>query len=107
MFFKNKIVTLITVATLIRFIIALSIDLGNDEVYYITYAKQLQWNYFDHPPLVALLIRLSTFNLTITSDFFIRLGPAKYTEFFYGLVLVFIFYFTTENSFPILIYTYL
>lgn len=75
MFFKNKIVNLITVATLIRFIIALSIDLGNDEVYYITYAKQLQWNYFDHPPLVALLIRLSTFNLTITSDFFIRLGP--------------------------------
>jgi len=74
MFFKNKIASLILVATLIRCIIACSIGLGNDEVYYVTYARHLQWNYFDHPPLVALLIRLTTFNLTFTNDFFIRLG---------------------------------
>jgi 4-amino-4-deoxy-L-arabinose transferase-like glycosyltransferase len=75
MFLKNKIVILIVVATIIRCIIALTIDLGNDEVYYINYAHHLQWNYFDHPPMVALLIKLTTLNLGLTSDFFIRLGP--------------------------------
>lgn len=29
-----------------------------DEAYYWTYAHQLDWGYFDHPPMVALLIRL-------------------------------------------------
>ena len=74
MFLKNKIASLILVATILRCIIALTIDLGNDEVYYINYAHHLQWNYFDHPPMVALLIKLTTLNLGITSDFFIRLG---------------------------------
>jgi hypothetical protein len=74
MFLKNKIASLILVATIIRCIIALTVDLGNDEVYYINYAHHLQWNYFDHPPMVALLIKLTTLNLGITSDFFIRFG---------------------------------
>jgi len=89
MFLKNKIASLILVATIIRFIIALTIDLGNDEVYYITYARHLQWNYFDHPPFVALLIKLTSLNLTLTSDFFIRLGPillaAVNTYFIYAI----------------------
>lgn len=72
---KNKLYWLIAIATLIRFIVAISIDLGNDEVYYLTYAQHLQWNYFDHPPMVALLIRLTALNLLFTSEFFIRLGP--------------------------------
>ena len=89
MFLKNKIAGLILAATIIRFIIALTIDLGNDEVYYITYARHLQWNYFDHPPFVALLIKLTSLNLTLTSDFFIRLGPillaAINTYFIYAI----------------------
>ena len=32
-----------------------------DEAYYWHYAKNLTWGYFDHPPLVALLVRLSSF----------------------------------------------
>ena len=55
-------------------IVAGSLELGNDEVYYQAYAQHLQWNYFDHPPLVALLIRLSTGNLFFQHEFFIRLG---------------------------------
>ncbi len=89
MFLKNKIASLILVATIIRFIIALTIDLGNDEVYYIAYARHLQWNYFDHPPFVALLIKLTSLNLTLTSDFFIRLGSmllaAVNTYFIYAI----------------------
>ena len=72
---RYQLLLIIIVSTLIRCVIAASIGLGNDEVYYVTYAQHLQWNYFDHPPMVALLIRLTTFNLFFTSEFFIRLGP--------------------------------
>lgn len=72
---KTKLLALILIATVIRCIAALAVDLGNDEVYYLSYARHLQWNYFDHPPMVALLIRLTTFNLTFTQAFFVRLGP--------------------------------
>lgn len=72
---KNKLYGLIAVSTLIRIIVAICIDLGNDEVYYLTYPQHLQWNYFDHPPMVAVLIRLSTLNLLFTNELFIRLGP--------------------------------
>lgn len=71
---QKKVFWLIGIATIIRSIVALSIGLGNDEVYYLTYAQHLQWNYFDHPPMVALLIRLTTLNLTVVNDFTVRLG---------------------------------
>ncbi|WP_185965886.1 glycosyltransferase family 39 protein [Flavobacterium sp. ZT3R18] len=71
---KHKLVLIIVIATLIRCFVATTIGLGNDEVYYLTYAQHLQWNYFDHPPMVALLIRLTTFNLSFTNALFVRLG---------------------------------
>ena len=71
---QKKLFWLIGIATLVRIIAAVTVDLGNDEVYYLTYAQHLQWNYFDHPPMVALLIRLTTFNLHFNTEFFIRIG---------------------------------
>lgn len=32
----------------------------DDEVYYWCWSKDVQWSYYDHPPLTAVLIRLST-----------------------------------------------
>lgn len=32
-----------------------------DEAYYWYYAKNLAWGYFDHPPMVALMIKISSF----------------------------------------------
>lgn len=75
MIFKKKIFIIIFVATILRCIISLLLNLGNDEVYYISYAQHFQWNYFDHPPMVGLLIKLTTLDLLLHSDFFIRLGP--------------------------------
>ena len=72
--FKKKIWLLIIFSSLLRFWVAASLELGNDEVYYQTYAQHLQWNYFDHPPMVAVLIRIFTFNLHFQNEFFIRLG---------------------------------
>lgn len=73
--FNKKVFWVILLATILRLFLAYVTELGNDEVYYITYALKLQWNYFDHPPLVGLLIKLTTLNLWLTSEVFVRLGP--------------------------------
>lgn len=39
---------------------AASLPLDADEAYYWMYSRQLAWGYFDHPPLIALLIRIGT-----------------------------------------------
>ena len=59
---------------MVRCITASCIELGNDEVYYRMYAQHLQWNYFDHPPMLGWLIRFTTANLFLDNEFFIRLG---------------------------------
>jgi 4-amino-4-deoxy-L-arabinose transferase-like glycosyltransferase len=76
--FYKKTVLLIAGSTLLRMTIAGFLELGNDEVYYQTYAQHLQWSYFDHPPMVAWMIRMTTFNLQGDSEFFIRLGSVLF-----------------------------
>lgn len=61
---------------LIKVIFSFFIELGNDEAYYYTYALKPQLNYFDHPPMVGILIRLSTLNLVFINDILLRLGPS-------------------------------
>ena len=34
--------------------------LADDEAYYWYFSQHLDWGYFDHPPMVALLVRLSS-----------------------------------------------
>lgn len=58
----------------VKLIIAFCTALGNDEVYYWTYALDLQWNYFDHPPIVAWLIRATTINLSLHHEVAVRFG---------------------------------
>ncbi|MDN3656717.1 glycosyltransferase family 39 protein [Ferruginibacter paludis] len=72
--YQKKTIQLIAIATLLRCLVAGATELGNDEVYYRMYAQYMQWNYFDHPPMVGWLIRLTTANLLLDSEFFIRLG---------------------------------
>ena len=71
---STRLFYLIVIASLARTIVAALLELSNDEVYYVLYALDLQANYFDHPPGVGVLIRLSTFNLMVTSELFVRLG---------------------------------
>jgi hypothetical protein len=35
--------------------------LNNDEAYYWMYSKDLAWGYFDHPPMIALMIKVGYF----------------------------------------------
>lgn len=71
---RKKVFLLILFSALVRCAVAYFLEFGNDEVYYWTYAQHLQWNYFDHPPMVALLIRLGTLNLHLHNELFVRAG---------------------------------
>jgi 4-amino-4-deoxy-L-arabinose transferase-like glycosyltransferase len=44
--------------TLLRLIVAARLDLAPDEAYYALWAAHMQPGYYDHPPMVALFIRL-------------------------------------------------
>lgn len=70
---RNLILLLILSASLRAFLAGL-LELGNDEVYYFTYALYPDLSYFDHPPMVGIIIRLFTSNLHFTNEFFVRLG---------------------------------
>ncbi len=81
---------IIIASTIIRCIIAANVGLDNDEVYYWTYALHLQTSYFDHPPLIALFIRLFTVNLNFNQEIFVRLtaiiGSALNTWLIYKML---------------------
>jgi hypothetical protein len=85
--YRKPLIYLIVITSVIRIISAGFFELGNDEVYYYTYALHLQTNYFDHPPAVAIMIRLFTFNLAFVNEVFIRLGPIVFAAI--GTILSF------------------
>lgn len=89
--YRKKTLFLIAVLSFIKLILAFGLELGNDEAYYWLYSQYWQWNYFDHPPMVALWIRLFTFNLSLQQyEGFIRMGSvvggAMSTWFLYKTV---------------------
>ena len=72
--YQKKLGWLIVITLVVKIFLSFFIELGNDEVYYYTYAIQPDWNHFDHPPMVGWMIRLSTLNLSWLSDLSLRLG---------------------------------
>ncbi len=72
--YRNRTLLLILISMGIKLIIAGLLELGNDEVYYWTYALQLDWNHFDHPPMIGWMIRLTSLNLHWVSEISLRLG---------------------------------
>lgn len=72
---KQQIYFLILVFFIVRLAVASVVELGTDEAYYWLYTQYLQWNYFDHPPMVALWGRLFTFNQSLEGqEAFVRLS---------------------------------
>lgn len=72
-------VLLLLAAGVVRLIMAAIIPLFPDETYYWEWSRRLAAGYFDHPPLVALLIRLGTALLGViglgATPLAVRLGP--------------------------------
>jgi hypothetical protein len=72
--YKKHLCILLLATIILKIIVASFVELGNDEVYYWTYALQPDYNHFDHPPMVGFLIRLTTLNLHWATDVSMRLG---------------------------------
>jgi hypothetical protein len=81
-------IILLVMSALIRGFIAGFIELGNDEVYYWTYAKFPALSHFDHPPMVGIMIQIFTLNLTFDSEFFIRLASVVLGTLSTGLMFL-------------------
>jgi 4-amino-4-deoxy-L-arabinose transferase-like glycosyltransferase len=79
---------LLLLSAVIRGFIAGFIELGNDEVYYWTYAKFPALSHFDHPPMVGIMIQLFTLNLTFDGEFFIRLAAVVLGTLSTGLMFL-------------------
>jgi hypothetical protein len=61
----------------INFLQAQLTGLDGDEAYYWMFSRQLQWGYFDHPPMVALSIKIG--ELFGHGSFFTRLGTVLFS----------------------------
>lgn len=72
--YDNKIWILLIVSFLVRAFFASTIELGNDEVYYRIFGLYPELSYFDHPPLTAWLIRLTTMGSEHASELMTRFG---------------------------------
>src|ERR1700685_2788119 len=72
------------IATVVRFVCVARLPLGNGEAYYYSWSRFLDWSYYDHPPLVAWMVRLTT--ELGQSPAAVRLGPVLCSAVF-GLLL--------------------
>lgn len=71
---KSGLHLLLLLSAVIRLFLASWLELGNDEVYYWTYALYPDWSHFDHPPMVGLVIQLFSLNLFFDHALFLRLA---------------------------------
>jgi 4-amino-4-deoxy-L-arabinose transferase-like glycosyltransferase len=53
-------VAIVIIATIVRLIVGARLPLVPDETYYWEWSRHLSLGYFDHPPMIAWLIRLGT-----------------------------------------------
>ncbi len=72
---RGKLFAILAVSTVLRLIAAAVWDLGNDEAYHALYRDHLDWCFFDHPPMVALIASIGpTLAGGQVSPFTLRLG---------------------------------
>lgn len=72
--FTKRLFWLMLVSGLTRTLLAWWHELGNDEVYYFTYAAFPDLSHFDHPPMVGWMMQLFSLNLFFDSELFLRLS---------------------------------
>lgn len=72
---KNRqLYILLMISLVVRALLASAVELGNDEVYYRIFGLFPDWSYFDHPPLTAWLISLTTLSMESVPEIAVRLG---------------------------------
>lgn len=71
--FGLKLIAVVLISLVLRFLFAGSFELLKEEAYYWAYAQHLDIGYLDHPPMVAVFIKLGTLLLG-NSELAVRLG---------------------------------
>ncbi|HEY2509456.1 MAG TPA: glycosyltransferase family 39 protein [Polyangiaceae bacterium] len=71
-------------ASVVRLAIIASTGLSDTESYYYVWSRFLDWSYYDHPPMVAWLTRLTT--LAGASPFTVRIGSVLCAGLFQALL---------------------
>ncbi len=67
-------IAIISFSVIVRGFLSWFLELGNDEVYYWTYASYPDLSHFDHPPMVGFVIQFFSLNLKFNSELFIRMS---------------------------------
>ncbi len=81
---KRFIFILILILTIFRLILSAKLQLHPDEAYYWLWSKNLDLSYFDHPPMVAYFIRITT--IFFNTEFFVRLSSL--ITFVFGIYIM-------------------
>ena len=61
------------VVGVVKLLVAIYLPLGNDEVYYLLYARYPDYHYYDHPLLIGWLLKVFSLNFLVESALFYRL----------------------------------
>lgn len=69
---SKKIKLCLLLLFILQVVIAVNFELAHDEAYYWLYSRHLDWGFFDHPPLVGLIIKC--FSFLPHSEFSVRIG---------------------------------
>jgi 4-amino-4-deoxy-L-arabinose transferase-like glycosyltransferase len=72
-FYRRAFFVLLAASTAFRLFYIQWVELAPDEAYYWTWSRHLQWGYYDHPPMVGLLIWIFT-SIGGQGEFGVRLG---------------------------------
>ncbi len=83
---------LIVTYVLVNLLQAIFTPIHDDEAYYWVYSQSMDWGYFDHPPAVALLVKIGTFLFGDT-----ELGIRFVTVLLSGLIIFFTWKLTSEE----------
>src|SRR6187401_2172360 len=57
---KGLFILLLASWLLLNLLQAIYTEINPDEAYYFLFGKHLDWGYYDHPPMVALMVRVSS-----------------------------------------------
>lgn len=71
--FRRPVLTVLLLSFLLRLPAAFMTELGNDEVYYLLYARFPDWSHFDHPSMIGWIIQFFTLDFRLSADGFLRL----------------------------------
>lgn len=71
---RQVFIILLVVSFILRAFLAFWLEFGNDEVYYVLYARFPDWSHFDHPPMIGWLMQVTSFNLLLNHEFYLRLS---------------------------------